>query len=679
MPWLGAIFVCTLLLASSGCGADDKVADGPDSAAGDVDPSSGDVQTADGDTTGADAVQVDGLGESDVQGDVAAADALVCPGSTGCPCQEDEDCDDKDQCTFGELCMFDECVAGQPLGCDDGNDCTDDVCDPAVGCTQTHNTALCSDLDACSQGDRCEAGACAGTLEKICKDGNTCTDDSCDSSQGCVFKHNKIQCKGGNDCLEASFCAWGGCVQGKLKPCNDGQSCTWDSCDPTKGCQLTPIPAALSCAGTITDGWCYEAFKDAKARTWKQARQDCQTWGGELAVVHSKEANAAARAMADTVCGKKATAWLGLTDQVMEWLWRWVDGSHVDYANWNKGEPNNAGNEDYTSMIGNGQWNDIGAKGKLACRVCSRPLVANCHDGNQCTQDGACADGKCIASVESASCDDGNPCSVDLCAPVTGCSHESVPDDQGCGLGGVCAGGACQLPNAVTLNDVSCLAILKNKPSATSGVYWLDPDGAKGAAPAYRAWCDMLHDGGGWTLVAKVDGENKLLHYNAKAWTQKKAIAPNAPGFDDKQALLASYWTVPLSEVRVGLRTKGKLRMATLGQSASSLYALLAPGKAVATNLGLAGWKGLIVGSSLQKSCHMEGFNIAPNKGGARVRIGIIGNNENNCATPDSWLGIGGNQNQCGQKKANTAGNIACHAPDAGWRFTRSFGYVFVR
>jgi len=46
----------------------------------------------------------------------------------------------------------------------------------------------------------------------------------------------------------------------------------------------------------------------------------------------------------------------------------------------------------------------------------------------------------------------------------------------------------------------SCAHVLADDPSATTGVYTLDPDGP-GAAPGYDAWCDMDSDGGGWTLV----------------------------------------------------------------------------------------------------------------------------------------------------------------------------------
>ncbi len=49
------------------------------------------------------------------------------------------------------------CVA---TGCDDGNPCTDDSCDPRVGCRHRPNQELCSDGDQCTVGDRCGGGEC---------------------------------------------------------------------------------------------------------------------------------------------------------------------------------------------------------------------------------------------------------------------------------------------------------------------------------------------------------------------------------------------------------------------------------------------------------------------------------------------------------------------------------------
>jgi subtilisin family serine protease len=53
------------------------------------------------------------------------------------------------------------CVTGS---CDDGNPCTNDVCDPATGCHYAPNTSPCSDGTECTLADRCNGGQCqAGT------------------------------------------------------------------------------------------------------------------------------------------------------------------------------------------------------------------------------------------------------------------------------------------------------------------------------------------------------------------------------------------------------------------------------------------------------------------------------------------------------------------------------------
>ena len=63
------------------------------------------------------------------------------------------------------------------------------------------------------------------------------------------------------------------------------------------------------------------------------------------------------------------------------------------------------------------------------------------------------------------------------------------------------------------------------------------------------------------------------------------------------------------------------------------------------------------------------------------MRIGILGNNENNCKSADSWLGIGGFVgNQCLPGASNnTCGNVAACGADNGNKNIVSIGYVFVR
>ena len=93
-------------------------------------------------------------------------------------------------------------------------------------------------------------------------------------------------------------------------------------------------------------------------------------------------------------------------------------------------------------------------------------------------------------------------------------------------------------------------------------------------------------------------------------------------------------------------------------------------GRFQSTEAGREAWKNLMVSGSLQLSCNREGFN-----NGNRLRLGILGNQENDCRTPDSWLGIGANA------EGHSVGNMAIgqHNPDDGERDTRAWAFVFAR
>jgi len=123
-----------------------------------------------------------------------------------------------------------------------------------------------------------------------------------------------------------------------------------------------------------------------------------------------------------------------------------------------------------------------------------------------------CTHGVCALADGVAACDctgtgyDGPTCddAIDACAV----------DNGGCGTNAVCTTTgpgtrtcACTPGYADYDGDGSCvladgcLAILLDAPSAPSGVYTVDPDGA-GAQAAFPVYCDMTTDGGGWTLIA---------------------------------------------------------------------------------------------------------------------------------------------------------------------------------
>ena len=74
--------------------------------------------------------------------------------------------------------------------CDDGNPCTVDACDAATGiCSYTNvpNMTPCADGNVCNGNEVCVVGVCQVGTPLVCVDGNECTADSCDAALGCQF------------------------------------------------------------------------------------------------------------------------------------------------------------------------------------------------------------------------------------------------------------------------------------------------------------------------------------------------------------------------------------------------------------------------------------------------------------------------------------------------------------
>lgn len=190
-------------------------------------------------------------------------------------------CDDGDACTTGDTCAAGSC-AGAALDCDDNNPCTDDSCDSAVGCVYVNNTSACdTDGDACTS-DTCVEGTCTagaalncddGNLctinvcdsavgcytlpnnnpccqgeTSVCDDGNPCTIDNCDATGGggCSYENNTANCDDGDVCTSNDACGDGTC-SGTAATCDDGNPCTVDACDPALGCVHTIGADGTSC------------------------------------------------------------------------------------------------------------------------------------------------------------------------------------------------------------------------------------------------------------------------------------------------------------------------------------------------------------------------------------------------------------------------------------------------
>ena len=159
-------------------------------------------------------------------------------------------CDDANACTANDTCAGGACL-GAPVDLNDLNPCTDDACDPLAGVTHTPNVAPCDDASACTLGDTCGGGVChPGLAPLACDDRNGCTDDRCEPAVGCVFTPNTLACEDGSACTAGDTCADGVCL-GAAVDCDDANACTLDRCDPATGCAHALI-ASNACRPTIT-------------------------------------------------------------------------------------------------------------------------------------------------------------------------------------------------------------------------------------------------------------------------------------------------------------------------------------------------------------------------------------------------------------------------------------------
>ena len=85
-----------------------------------------------------------------------------------------------------------------------------------------------------------------------------------------------------------------------------------------------------------------------------------------------------------------------------------------------------------------------------------------------------------------------------------------------------------------------------------------------------------------------------------------------------------------------------QIKFIVINKKAASLHSLIADGKYRATSLGRNTWKKLIGSQvSLQPNCNKEGFNVGRGDNTPGTRIGVLGNNEKECKTCDSWIGFG--------------------------------------
>ena len=337
------------------------------------------------------------------------------------------------------------------------------------------------------------------------------------------------------------------------------------------------------------------------------------------------------------------------------------------------------GDTTLTGKVGVNGSLDLGASTLLNGRLGSVDLAKQPCDGNLAGR---------LAYVGATGrlhvCDGKAWRKISFCAeacPPAGTTACGQPITDGCGDVGACTGigtfcgtGTCTGGKCLTI-AASCKALLAADPATKSGIYSLDPDGG-GPVPAFQAYCDMTSDGGGWTLLLKQDGAKATLAYDEPIWTNAAVLAADKPDLDGNEFKSAGFATMPFKQVRIAMKVGAETKALTLPVGGSSLTDLF-KGAYAGTSVGKDAWKSLFSGASTQPHCNREGVNA--DCGGRKVRLGIVTNQENDCSSCDSYLGIGHTGDGGCSTGASWCGMMASCSPDNGDKNVPAFGYLFVR
>jgi hypothetical protein len=185
----------------------------------------------------------------------------TCDPSTGLcsvvPRPDGTPCDDANACTGGDTCQLGVCAGGAPVVCPPADQCHEaGTCDPLSGtCSRPAKPdgTACDDGNACTQGDACRAGVCTGGASVTCAAMDQCHDAGvCDPGTGTCSSPPKVDgaaCSDGDACTQGDVCRAGTCTAGAPVACAPADQCHGAGvCSPATGtCTYPTMPDGTAC------------------------------------------------------------------------------------------------------------------------------------------------------------------------------------------------------------------------------------------------------------------------------------------------------------------------------------------------------------------------------------------------------------------------------------------------
>src|SRR5205823_2269382 len=126
-------------------------------------------------------------------------------------------CNDGNACTQTDSCQAGVCTGTNPVGCAAADQCHDaGTCNPATGACSNPakpDGAACNDGNACTQTDSCQAGVCTGTNPVACPTPHPSHHaGTCNPATGACSnpaKPDGAACSDGNACTQTDSCQAG--------------------------------------------------------------------------------------------------------------------------------------------------------------------------------------------------------------------------------------------------------------------------------------------------------------------------------------------------------------------------------------------------------------------------------------------------------------------------------------